>query len=283
LHSITGSGPGGRIVKRDIEAQLAAAPSQAVTTSASAAMLLPEGGTQELARIPFRGSPRAGIARHMMESLHGSAQLSSFWESDISALMAMRKTFLQREQQLGTRVSVNAFIIKAIASAIAEVPIANAALSGDEIVIYRSVNVGIAMALPGKTQWDSALIVPVIKNVQAMGVVQIDLAMKDLVARAREGKLGADEMSGSTITLSTTVGLAPPGTRATPVLNMPNAVIIGPSTPQDKVVARDGAQVIRPMMPVSMTFDHRVLDGEPAARFANALHLRLENPTLMLA
>ena len=122
----------------------------------------------------------------------------------------------------------------------------------------------------------------VLRNVHAMAVVEIDKAMKSLVQRARRGELGVDELSGSTITLSTTAGLAPPGTRSTPILNLPNTTLIGPSTAETKPVVRDGEVVVRTMMPISMTFDHRIMDGEPAARFASALHDYIENPGLML-
>jgi pyruvate/2-oxoglutarate dehydrogenase complex dihydrolipoamide acyltransferase (E2) component len=272
LASIRGTGPGGRIIKIDI---LEAEQQAAQMPLASAA------GSLEPVRIPFSGV-RATIARRMVESLNTSAQLSSFWEVELDQLLALRQQFLEREQQLGTRVSINALLVKAIACAATRVPIANAQIDGDEIVIHRNVNVGIATALPGATEYDSVLVVPVLKNVQAMGVVEIDKAMKSLVVRARNNELGPDELSGSTITMSTTAGLSPPGLRSTPVLNLPNTTLIGPSTPEQKPVFRDGEVVVRTMMPISMTFDHRVMDGEPAARFGMALHEAIEQPGLML-
>lgn len=277
LAALSGTGPGGRIVKRDIlaaEAQGVTAPSVSAPPALSQDSLEP-------VRIPFKGV-RATIARRMVESLNTSAQLSSFWEVELDQLLALRQQFLNREEQLGTRVSINALLVKAIACAATRVPIANAEIDGDEIVIHRSVNVGIATALPGATEYDSVLVVPVLKNVQAMGVVEIDKAMKSLVARARNNELGPDDLTGSTITLSTTAGLSPPGLRSTPVLNLPNTTLIGPSTPEQKPVCRDGEVVVRTMMPISMTFDHRVMDGEPAARFGMALHEAIEQPGLML-
>lgn len=232
-------------------------------------------------RIPFSGV-RAGIARRMLESLQTTAQLSLGWESEIDQLLALRQDFVAREDELGTRVSVNAFLIKAIACAAVRVPMANARVEGDEIVVPREVHVGIATAMPGTNGVDSSLIVPVLRNAHIMGVVEIDKAMKSLVQRARAGELGADELSGSTITLSTTAGLAPPGTRSTPILNLPNTTLIGPSTAEAKPVVRDGEVVIRNMMPISMTFDHRIMDGEPSTRFASVLHECIENPGLML-
>lgn len=275
LAAIAGNGPGGRIVKRDI----LAAEAQGVKVSPPAA-LSPQASLEPV-RIPFKGV-RATIARRMVESLNTSAQLSSFWEVELDQLLALRQQFLDREEKLGTRVSINAFLVKAIVWAATQVPIANARIDGDEIVIHRSVNVGIATALPGATEYDSVLLVPVLHNVQAMGVVEIDKAMKSLIARARNNELGPDELSGSTITLSTTAGLSPPGQRATPILNLPNTTLIGPSTPEQKPVFRDGEIVVRTMMPISVTFDHRVMDGEPAARFGMALHEAIEQPGLML-
>jgi pyruvate/2-oxoglutarate dehydrogenase complex dihydrolipoamide acyltransferase (E2) component len=276
LVAISGTGPGGRIVKRDILAteQQAAKAAPALAASTVAVSL-------ESVRIPFKGV-RATIARRMVESLNTSAQLSSFWEVELDQLLALRQQFLDREEKLGTRVSINAFLVKAIACAVGQVPIANAQIDGDEIVIHHSVNVGIATALPGATPYDSILMVPVLKNVQAMGVVEIDKAMKSLIKRARRNELGPGELSGSTITLSTTAGLSPPGTRSTPVLNPPNTTLIAPSTPEQKPVFREGEVVVRTMMPMSMTFDHRVMDGEPAARFGMALHEAIEQPGLML-
>jgi pyruvate/2-oxoglutarate dehydrogenase complex dihydrolipoamide acyltransferase (E2) component len=198
-------------------------------------------------------------------------------------LIKARKLYVAMEEQLGTRVSMNAFLIKALACAIKQVPIANASIVGDDIVIYESINVGIAIALPGETQYDSKLLVPVLKHVERMGVVEIDKGTKALFEKARSGQLTADDMSDSTVAFSSTAGLSPPGMQSTPVLNLPNALLIGPATPQEKPVTHKGKIKIRTMLPVSLTFDHRVLDGSPIARLAKHMHDCLENPELMLA
>jgi pyruvate/2-oxoglutarate dehydrogenase complex dihydrolipoamide acyltransferase (E2) component len=286
LHSITGSGPGGRIVKRDIlEAEAVAPVSTGATAPPRGEPTPPPSANPSLtekARIPVKGKIRATIAKRLVQSLQTSAQLSSSWESDITELLKFRESFTSRADQLGTRVSMNAFLIKSIVYAIRQLPLANSALVGDEIVLYENVNMGIAVALPGETEYDSTLIVPVLKQVEHMGVVEIDVQMKQLINRAREGNLTAEDMTDSTITLSSTAGIAPPGLQSTPVLNMPNAIIVGPSTPQQKPIVHGGETVIRTLLPVSVTFDHRVLDGEPAARFMMHLHECLENPQLML-
>jgi pyruvate/2-oxoglutarate dehydrogenase complex dihydrolipoamide acyltransferase (E2) component len=273
LSAMTGTGPGGRIVKRDV---LAAQRQQPVSPSP-----VPTAGNV-LARIPMQGMRRT-IANRMTQSLREAAQLSSNWESDITDLLDVRAGFVAREEQLGTRVSMNAFLVKALVYAIRQVPVANSCLEGDEIVIYDNVNLGFAISVPGETPYDSGLMVGVLRDVHRMGVVEIDLAMKALIDRVRNGSATAEDLSGSTITLSSTAGLAPPGMTTTPVLNQPNAAILGPSTPIERVVPRDGEPAIRTLMPLSFTFDHRMLDGEPAARFMKALHECLEHPELMLA
>jgi pyruvate/2-oxoglutarate dehydrogenase complex dihydrolipoamide acyltransferase (E2) component len=237
----------------------------------------------EKLRIPMKGTVRATIARRMVDSLQTAAQLSSSWESDITQLIKARKRYVAMEEQLGTRVSMNAFLIKALACAIKQVPIANASIVGDDIVIYESINVGIAIALPGETQYDSKLLLPVLKHVERMGVVEIDKGMKALFEKARNGQLSADDMSHSTVAFSSTAGLSPPGMQSTPVLNLPNALLIGPATPQQKPIVHKGKVKIRTVLPISLTFDHRVLDGSPIARLAKHMHDCLENPELMLA
>jgi len=273
---VSGTGPNGRIVKKDIEAALKAGLHQAATAP------LAQGGSTELARIPMKGM-RKTIAERMKQSLTTTAQLSSAWESDITDLLSIRKKFVKREDSLGTKVSVNAFIIKAIVYAIKQVPIANSCLESEEAVIYGNINMGIAMSMPGATEYDSGLMVAVLHNIENMGVVEIDKAMKALFKRIRNGESTAKDMSGSTITMSTTAGIAPPGMTTTPVLNLPNAALVGPSTAIEKPIVKDGQIVARTMMPMSFTFDHCILDGEPAARFMSALHDALENPELMMA
>jgi len=274
LAAVTGSGPGGRIVKRDILA--------AIERGVSVTPIAGVGGERVLARVPMKGI-RKTIASRMVQSLQEAAQLSSNWETDISNLLSMRKNFLAREEQLGTRVSVNAFLIKAMVHAIARVPIANSCMEGDEIVIYDNVNMGMAISVPGSTEFDSGLVVGVVRNVESMGVVAIDKAMKALIERIRTGQATTEDMTGATITLSSTAGLGPPGLTSTPVLNLPNAALLGPSTPIERPVVHEGEVVVRTMLPLSFTFDHRMLDGEPAARFMRTLHDCLEHPELMLA
>jgi pyruvate dehydrogenase E2 component (dihydrolipoyllysine-residue acetyltransferase) len=275
LTLVAGTGPGGRIIKCDIEEALERSTQPPVTA-------LAQGGSLEKARIPLKGM-RKVIADRMHTSLQTTAQLSSNWESDITDLLIVRNKFVDRQKDLGTKVSVNAFIVKAICYAIKQVPIANSCRSGDDIVIYENINMGIAVSIPGVTDFDRGLMVAVLHNVERMGLVEIDQEMKSLINRVRNGEASSEDLTGSTITLSSTAGFAPPGLKSTPVLNLPNAALVGPSTPVEKPVVHNGEIVPRTVMPMSFTFDHCLLDGEPAARFMSALHDALENPELMLA
>jgi pyruvate dehydrogenase E2 component (dihydrolipoamide acetyltransferase) len=278
LATLCGSGPEGRIVKRDV---LAAEPAAAVAAIApvSAPGLLTVKGT-----VPLKGM-RGAIARNMVQSLQNTAQLSHFSELDATRLLKTRARFVANAEAYGTRVSVNAFVVKAMAMACQAVPIANASIVEDQVVLWNEVHVGIAVALPGQGEWDSGLIVPVLRNAQSKGLVQIDTELRDLATRAREGRLEPGETEGGTITLSPTSAIGGEGmySWSTPVLNMPQAIMVQPGMIMERAVVHKGKIKKRQMMPLSMTFDHRVLDGDPFANFVVTLRRCLQSPELMLA
>lgn len=151
------------------------------------------------------------------------------------------------------------------------------------VFLWENVNVGIAVALPGKGDYDSGLVVPVLRNAHAKSVLEIDAEVKALVARARKGELTSAEMSGGTITLSSTGGFAA-GVWAvsTPLLNLPQVVNFQPGSPIDKPIVVDGQVVVRTMLPCGLSFDHRAVDGAPIGRFVQKLMDFLGQPELML-
>lgn len=275
LIGVVGTGPGGRIVKRDVLAAIEQQSPKVVGAAAGYA-------EQVLARIPLSGM-RGTIANRMQNSLQQTAQLTSNWESDITEVLRVRQTFTAREEQLGTRVSVNAFLIRAMTYAIGQVPMANACVVDDVIEVYSHIHMGIAISMPGKSDYDSGLVVAVLRHVERMGLAEIDREMKALIQRVRAGEAMPDDLTGSTITLSSTAGIGPPGLMSTPILNYPNVALLGPSTPIERPRRAGDEWVSRSYMPLSFTFDHRALDGEPAARFMAALHDALEHPELMMA
>ena len=264
-------------MKRDVLAARAGAAAPASAMSAP-------GTLTAKATVPLKGM-RGAIARNMVQSLQTSAQLSQFSEVDATRLLKARSNFVANADSYGTRVSLNAFMMKAIAVACQAVPIANAAIVGDEIVLYNEVNVGIAVSLPGQGEFDSGLIVPVLRNAERKGLVQIDSELRDLATRAREGRLAPGETEGGTITLSPTSAIGGEGVYSwsTPVLNLPQAVVVQPGMIMDRAVIHKGKIRKRKMMPLSLTFDHRVMDGDPFAAFVVVLRRCITSPELMLA
>ena len=279
LATLTGTGPEGRIVKRDVLAARAAA-----SASTAAAPLSQPGELTVKATVPLKGI-RGAIARRMTQSLQTAAQLSHFSEVDATGLLKARSRLLANADSYGTRVSVNAFVVKAIAVACQAVPIANSAIVDDEIVLWNEVNVGIAVSLPGQGEWDSGLIVPVLRNAERKGLVQIDMELRDLASRARAGQLVPGETEGGTITLSPTAAMGGEAmySWSTPVLNLPQALIVQPGMIMPRAVVHKGKLKQREMMPLSVTFDHRILDGDPVAGFVVTLRRCLQSPELMLA
>ena len=267
--SIAGSGPGQRVVKRDVEAAIAATRQAGLPADAV------------LARVNLSGL-RGQIAHRMQQSLSEGAQLSANWESDVTELLALRDAMPAADGQ-SRRISVNSLLIRALVEAVREVPMANACIEGSNIVLYRSVNVGIAISVEGESEYDSGLKVGVLHGADACSLTEIDQQMKALIDRVRGDRTEPGDLSGSTITLSSTAGIGPPGLMSTPVLNGPNVALLGPSTPIERPMVVDSEIVVRTMMPLSFTFDHRALDGEPAARFMRKLHDLLESPALLFS
>lgn len=281
LAGLKGSGPSGRIVREDVNreiARLGAAAAAVVAPSRSLA-----GAGAEKARLPISGV-RKVIAERMVAASTVAAQTFSFFEIDVTDITEWRKRLLARQEELGSRISLTAIYAKALAVACRRVPICNATVEGDEIVLWDQVNVGIAVALPGRTEFDSSLIVPVVRDVDRKGIVEINDDIRRIVARAREGRLAPDDTAGATITLSSTDGFALAGTWSVsgPLLNLPQVVNFQPGSMVDKPAVVDGAIAIRTMLPCGLVFDHRAMDGAPAAKFVRALCELLQEPESML-
>lgn len=280
LAQIRGSGPGGRIVRRDVVGVTAttSAPSRAVSVESPGA----SAALREKARVPMNGM-RAAIAQKMLAAKTTAAQTYTFFEVDVTKLAAARKTILGYEESLNTRVSLMAFYARALAIACQHVPICNATLQNGEITVWENVNVGIAVGLPGHDEYESGLIVPVVRNVQSKGVLQIDREIKELIKKARASELTPMDTAEGTITISSTQGFFPGGWMvSTPLLNLPQVVNFQPGSTIEKPVVVDGQIVIREVLPCGLTFDHRAMDGQPIGRFMKKLGELLAHPELML-
>lgn len=262
LADIPGSGPGGKIVKEDVERALAAGPAA------------PAGAAAAPRAIPMQGMRKA-IADNMHASLQNAAQLTTFTEVDVTEMVRFRDLVRREYAKEEIRVSYNDIIIMAAARALKRHPIMNSTLVGDEIILHQSVNLGIAVALP------EGLIVPKLRNVDQMDLLQIARQARDLAGRAREGAVSMDEVVDGTFTISNVSMLGMDG--FTPVLNPPETGILGVGRVIAKPAVFEGEVTIRQMMTLSLTFDHRVVDGAPAMTFLRDLARYLENPVLMLA
>lgn len=280
LSRVPGTGPGGRIVRRDVVAAIERAKS---TAQAPQTRLAPSAqGMRERMRIPVAGM-RAAIAQKMLAATTTAAQTYAFFEIDITKLLAARNTILGYEDELATRVSLISFYVRSVALACQHVPICNSTLANGEISAWENVNVGVAVALPGGSEHESGLIVPVVRDVQDKGLLQIDREIKDLVRRARASGLSPAETANGTITVSSTDGFLPGGWMvSTPLLNLPQVMNFQPGTPVEKPVVVDGRIEIRTLLPCGVTFDHRAMDGEPLGRFVRKVRDLLSNPELML-
>jgi pyruvate dehydrogenase E2 component (dihydrolipoamide acetyltransferase) len=257
LREVRGSGPGGRIQESDVLAYLEQ------RRRAPAALEAPPAARV----IPFAGMRRA-IAERMTESLQTTAQVTITTEADVTGLVE----FVDRlKGQLD--ISYTAVVVKAVAAALRRHPLLNSTLVGDEIRLLDEINIGVGVAL------EDGLIVPVVRNADRLTLGEIDRELKRLTAAARAGTLTVDEVTGSTFTIS---NLGMFGVDAfTPIINPPEAAILGVGRIVEKPAVYRGQLTIRSLMTLSLTFDHRIVDGAPAAAFLQTLAGMLAQPALI--
>ena len=261
VSGIAGSGPGGRIVREDVQQAIdgkgRAAPAGAAAKVEVGSLV---DGKRVGSTIPLKRM-RKSIAEHMQRSLAVSAQLTSMGEIDATELKKFRGGLVADEEKLGVRITYSDIVVAAIARALGEFPIINSSLVGEEIVLWEDINVGVAVAVEG------GLIVPVVMAADKKSLVEISQAIKELASKARDGKLMPDDVSGSTFTLTNLGAFGGGWSFGTPIINQPEAAILGTGPITDRAVVRDGEVVVRPVMTFSFTFDHRVFDGAPATQF----------------
>jgi 2-oxoglutarate dehydrogenase E2 component (dihydrolipoamide succinyltransferase) len=276
LTAITGTGIQGRVTKEDILAHVergGAAPAPAAVAAPAApvsapAPALPVGAGD---RVEPMSRMRSIIAHHMVESKRTSAHVHTFYEIDMSRVDQIRKkhkeAFVQRTG--GAKLTYTVFMAKAVVDALREYEVINASIDGENIVYHGSVNLGMAVAL------DWGLIVPVIENAQDLSMEGLAKAITDKATRARDKKLGPDEISGSTFSLTN------PGSFGsligTPIINQPNVAILGMGKVEKRVVVVDDMITIRPRMFVTLGYDHRLIDGATAEKFLSSIKNTLEN------
>jgi len=267
LMAVAGSGPGGRIVAKDVQTT---APSAAPAAKKAAAPA-PIVASGEDVKVPLN-KIRQITAKRTAESKSTVPHFYVTVEVDIERILELREMF---DADGGAKPSINDFIVKACGLALEEMPVVNSTYQGDHILQFGSINVGLAVAL------EEGLTVPVVKNANALTLRQISATAKDLGARARVGQLSLDELSGSTFSISNMGMLDVENFCA--IINQPNAAIVAVASARKVVVPiADDELEIRTRMKMTGSFDHRVVDGAVGARFMNAIKDFLENPTRLL-
>jgi pyruvate dehydrogenase E2 component (dihydrolipoamide acetyltransferase) len=271
---VMGTGPGGRITKEDIEKAIEE-KKKVETTQLPLEVSL---GKKVKATIPLKGM-RKSIAEHMIRSLSASAQLTVMGEFNATDFVKLRETLLGQEEAFGTRITYTDLLVLAIAKALKEHPLLNSSLINNEIRLWEDINIGVAVSLGEKG--DKGLIVPVIKNADQKSILEISKTAKTLIEKARTGKLMLDDVTGGTFTL-TSIGSRGVSIFQTPIINQPEVAILGVGLIKDKPVVKNGQIVIALMMPFSLTFDHRVVDGAVAENFLDRLRGLLGTPALLM-
>ena len=268
LAAVAGSGPGGRIVDRDILQAAALAPPGSPTSPAA----MPAGATGSDIE-PYRGRRRT-IGERMHQSLQTMAQLTLSGEVPVDAALEMVHGINREWRSERVAVTLTALIVKAAALALREHPRLNARLAGDEIVIEPLVNVGVAMDHP------DGLMVPVVHSADSAPLKEIARTLTALMDHLRDGTIGVDEMTGGTFTVTSLDGFAVDA--FTPVINPPQAAILGVGRVREVPLFSDGTVRRGQATTLSLTFDHRLVDGAPAARFLTRVAELLERPYLLM-
>ncbi len=272
---IQGTGEGGRVTKKDVEAALSQytaapvplAPAPQVATRAPFPAAFPEAIPGTVMKL---NPVRKAIAEHMLRSKHTSPHVTTIMEADMSVVSAHRAANKVAFAQQGANLTFTAYFVAAMVVACKAYPIVNSSWSDEGVAVHGQINVGIATALE-----PDGLIVPVIKNAGTLPLVEIARSINDLSSRARNKQLKTDEVKGGTITLTNhgTSG----SLFATPVINQPQCAIIGTGMIEKRVKVIDDALAIRPMLYLGLTFDHRILDGAVADYFLGTIKYALEN------
>jgi 2-oxoglutarate dehydrogenase E2 component (dihydrolipoamide succinyltransferase) len=277
---VSGSGPGGRITKSDAlaaAARPATSPSSPAARAAAAApapIVAAQPGSRE-ERYQLISPIRRRIAERLVEAQHQAALLTTFNECDMSAVMALRAKFKDPfQERYGVKLGFMSFFVRAAVEALRAVPQVNAEFRDPHIVYRDYYDIGIAVG-GGK-----GLVVPVIRNAETMSFAQVEMTIGDFARRASENKLRLEELQGGTFTISN--GGVYGSMLSTPIINPPQSGILGLHSIQDRPMAVNGQVVIRPMMYLALTYDHRLVDGREAVTFLKRIKDTIEDPSRLM-
>jgi 2-oxoglutarate dehydrogenase E2 component (dihydrolipoamide succinyltransferase) len=272
--AIKGTGKDGRLTKEDVVAAAAAksaAPAPAAAAAAPPPAVAGDRGEERVKMTRLRQT----IAKRLKDAQDTAALLTTFNDCDMSAVIEAREKFKGVfEKKHGVKLGFMSFFAKAACLALKDIPAVNARIEGDEIVYHPYVDLSVAVSAP------NGLVVPVVRNVDAMGFADIEKAIADLGKRAKEGSLTMDDMKGGTFTISN--GGIFGGLMSTPIINPPQSAVLGLHRIEDRPVVRDGQIVIRPMMYLALSYDHRLIDGREAVTALKTIKEAIEDPTRIL-
>jgi len=279
LNSVKGTGKDGRITKEDVVAAIEAkknapAAAPAAKPAAAAAPIVATGDRTEK-RVPMT-RVRATVAKRLVEAQSNMAMLTTFNEVDMTEVMALRSKYkdLFEKTHNGVRLGFMSFFVKAATEALKRFPAVNASIDGSDIVYHGYADIGVAVSS------DRGLVVPVLRNAELMSLAEIENGIATFGKKARDGKLSIDEMTGGTFTI--TNGGTFGSMMSTPIVNPPQAAILGMHNIIQRPMAVNGQVVIRPMMYLALSYDHRLIDGKEAVTFLVTIKNLLEDPARLL-
>jgi 2-oxoglutarate dehydrogenase E2 component (dihydrolipoamide succinyltransferase) len=286
LEGVKGSGSAGRVTKSDVQKAVAPTTGSGIAPTRDRAIAptreskiaptsrLPRTGARSEERVRM-SKRRQTIARRLVEAQHTAAMLTTFNEVDMSEVMALRERKKESfKKEHGVGLGITSFFVKASIAALRAFPQINAELQGDEIVMKHYYDIGIAVGAEG------GLVVPVLRNADTTSFPEIELAIRDFATRANDGTLTLEDLMGGTFTI--TNGGVFGSLLSTPILNPPQVAILGLHKIQDRAVPADGQIVIRPMMYVALSYDHRIVDGREAVQFLARIKEYVEEPANLL-
>ncbi len=275
-NQILGSGKDARITKEDVLAFIETNRNKALDKTAA----IPEPvvqapvGAREERRVPMTRL-RAKVAERLLQAQHNAAMLTTFNEVNMKAVMDLRAQYKDSfEKKHGVKLGFMSFFTKAVVESLKRFPAVNASVDGQDIIYHGFYDIGIAVST------ERGLVVPVIRDADLMSMSSIEQSISALATRARQGKLSMDEMQGGTFTI--TNGGVFGSLLATPIINPPQTGILGMHKIQDRPIAENGQVVIRPMMYLALSYDHRLIDGKDSVQFLVSVKELLEDPTRLL-
>lgn len=276
---IKGSGVGGRITREDVEKHLVAktaapAPAAAPATKAPESQPVAGLGNRSEKRVPMTRL-RKRVAERLLEAKNSTAMLTTFNEVNMKPIMDLRKQYGDGfEKRHGIRLGFMSFYIKAVVEALKRFPEVNASIDGEDVVYHNYFDVSIAVSTP------RGLVTPVLRDVDALGMGDVEKAIKELAVKGRDGKLKVEELTGGNFTI--TNGGVFGSLMSTPIINPPQSAILGMHAIKDRPMAVNGQVVILPMMYLALSYDHRLIDGKESVSFLVTIKEMLEDPTRLL-